>query len=215
MDSRATTESPASPPPSGAPRSSYGQILKSASLIGGSSLVQVALGIVRTKFVAILLGPSGVGLMSLYVNATGMVSTLAGFGARSSGVRQIAEAAATQDQTRIARSIKSLRRTVLLLGTAGALLLLCLSKPICWLTFGSYEHTGALAWLSLTILFAAVCDGQAALVQGMRRIADLAKLNILGAVFGTCLSIPLFFWLGQKGIVPFLLMVSAMTILTS
>jgi PST family polysaccharide transporter len=45
---------------------SYRQILKSSSLIGGSSLINMAIGMVRTKFVAVLLGPSGVGLMGVY-----------------------------------------------------------------------------------------------------------------------------------------------------
>ena len=44
----------------------YRQILKSSALIGGSSLISVVIGIVRTKAFALLLGPTGVGLMGLY-----------------------------------------------------------------------------------------------------------------------------------------------------
>src|SRR5436305_15174455 len=39
--------------------SSYGQILKSSAWIGGSQAANIALGIVRTKAMAILLGPAG------------------------------------------------------------------------------------------------------------------------------------------------------------
>ncbi len=45
---------------------SYGQILKSSALVGGSSAVNIALGIIRTKAMAILLGPAGFGLFGLY-----------------------------------------------------------------------------------------------------------------------------------------------------
>src|ERR1019366_1270384 len=81
---------------------SYAQILKSTLIMGGSSAVQVLLGIVRTKFVAVLLGPTGVGLMGVYTSITTMVNTLTELGARTSGVRQIAEATATGDEDRVA-----------------------------------------------------------------------------------------------------------------
>jgi len=44
----------------------YGQILKSSAVIGGSSMLNIAIGIIRTKAMAMLLGPSGVGLMGRY-----------------------------------------------------------------------------------------------------------------------------------------------------
>ena len=47
-------------------KSSYGQILKSSALIGGSSVVNILIGIVRTKAMALLLGPEGFGLMGVY-----------------------------------------------------------------------------------------------------------------------------------------------------
>ena len=40
-------------------------------LMGGSSLVNVALSIVRNKALAVLLGPEGVGLMGLYGSIVG------------------------------------------------------------------------------------------------------------------------------------------------
>ncbi len=42
-----------------AEKHSYGQILKSSVLIGGSSAVNIGIGIVRTKAIAVLLGPAG------------------------------------------------------------------------------------------------------------------------------------------------------------
>src|SRR5690606_30077475 len=78
--------------------SSYGQILKSTAMIGGSSLVNVAFSVLRMKAIAVLLGPGGVGLMSLYTSMADLTQTLAGLGIQASGVRQIAEAAGTGDE---------------------------------------------------------------------------------------------------------------------
>ena len=72
---------------------SYGQILKSSVLVGGSSLLNVAIGMVRTKVLALLLGPAGFGLFGVYNSIATLAQNLAGMGVNSSGVRQIAEAA--------------------------------------------------------------------------------------------------------------------------
>ena len=42
---------------------SYRQILKSSSLIGGSQGINFAIGLVKTKMVAVFLGSSGIGLV--------------------------------------------------------------------------------------------------------------------------------------------------------
>jgi len=109
---------------------SYAEILKSTTLVGGSQVINIFIGIVRTKFMAVLLGPAGVGLMGMYQAVTGMVGTVTGLGIGSSGVRQIAEAAGSGDQFRIARTIFALRRTALVLGMAGLLLSGALSRPL-------------------------------------------------------------------------------------
>ena len=44
---------------------SYGQILRSSALIGGSSVLNIAIRIIRTKAMAVLLGPALVLLFTL------------------------------------------------------------------------------------------------------------------------------------------------------
>jgi len=65
------------------------------------------------------------------------------------------------------------------------------------------------------VLFQLISAGQGALIQGMRRIGDLAKMGVLGALFGTLISIPVVYFLREKGVVPSLVGVAAMAIVTS
>ena len=209
-------ESPSLPPATDtAEKQSYRQILKSSALIGGSSVANIAIGIVRTKVLAVLLGPAGVGLAGLYGSISDLTFSVAGMGVNSSGVRQIAEAAGSDDSERIARTGVVLRRTSILLGVIGALLLLVFSRQVSALTFGNDQHAGAVSLLSIAVFFRLVSAGQGALINGMRRIADLAKMNVLGALFGTVISIVMVYFLREDGIVPSLIVVAAMTILTS
>lgn len=211
------------PPPGVAPavelsaaeKHTYGQILKSLVLIGGSSVLNIGIGIVRTKAMAVLLGPSGFGLMGLYGSIADLAVSIAGMGVNSSGVRQIAEAAGSGDAKRMARTVTVLRRTAVLLGIVGAGLLVAFPQKVSELTFGTDQHAGAVALLSLAVFFRLVAGGQGALVQGMRRIADLATMGVLGALFGTMISIPVVYFLRAEGVVPSLVCVAVMSFVTS
>jgi PST family polysaccharide transporter len=194
---------------------SYGQILKSSALIGGSSVVNIAMGIIRTKAMAMLLGPAGFGLFGLYGSIADLAQSVAGMGINSSGVRQIAEAVGTGDRSRIATTAAVLKRTSIFLALIGASLLLFFSRQISGLTFGTRERASAVALLSIAVFLKLISAGQGALIQGMRRIGDLAKMNVLGALFGACISIVAVYFFREKGVVPSLVGVAGMTIVTS
>lgn len=196
-------------------QNSYRQIIKSTSIMGGSTAITIVLRMVRMKILAVLLGPSGVGIIGIFDSITGLVNSVAGMGVETSGVRQIAEANASGDNDKIARTIITLRRTAMFTGMFGLVVLVALSCPLSLFTFGDTKHVMELIFLSVTILFTAVTGGQTALIQGLQRIRDLALLSILGAVWGTVFSIPIVYYFGEKGIVIFLIVVSAMTLVTS
>src|SRR5882757_1952584 len=196
-------------------KGTYGQIVKSSALVGGSSVLNIAIGIVRTKVMAVLLGPAGFGLFGLYGSITTLTQTLAGMGINSSGVRQIAEAAGSDNSERIAQIAVVLRRISILLGLLGAVLLVIFSRQVSLVTFGTTQRTASVCLLSLAVLFQLVSAGQGALIQGMRRIADLAKMNVISAFSGLIISIPVVYFFREKGIVPSLVGVAATMILTS
>lgn len=198
-----------------AEKQSYGQILKSSAVVGGSSVLNIAIGIVRTKAMALLLGPTGFGLFGLYGSIADLTQNIAGLGINSSGVRQIAEAVGSDSTERIARTTVVLRRTSILLGVLGATLLVVFSRQVSVLTFGSKQHAGAICLLSIAVFFRLVSAGQGALIQGMRHIKDLAKMGVVGAFSGTLISIPVVYFLREKGVVPSLVVVAAMSIIAS
>jgi PST family polysaccharide transporter len=193
----------------------YAQILKSTALIGGSSALNIAVGIVRTKAMAVLLGPAGFGLMGLFGSIADVAQSIAGMGVNNSGVRQIAVAVGTGDSERIARTVVVLRRISILLGILGAVLLVILSRQVSNLTFGNDQHAPAVALLSIAVFFRLVSAGQGALIQGMRRISDLARMGVQGALFGTIISIPMVYFLREEGVAPALVGVAAMSVVTS
>ena len=54
--------------------SSYSHILKYTSIFGGMQGLNILIGIIRTKLVALILGPVGMGLVSLFNSTISFIS---------------------------------------------------------------------------------------------------------------------------------------------
>jgi antigen flippase len=186
-------------------QNSYHQILRSSSVMGGAQGLNYIVGLLRMKVVAVLLGLSGVGLMSLYQSAVSLVGTASTLGIGSSGVREVAQAYGNEEATKAAQTVRVLRRTCWATGLLGWGLAAALAKPISEWVFGTPEHAFAIAVLGATLLMGSVSGGQMALLQGVRRIGDLARVNVAGMLINTVTTISLLLWLRERGIVPVLL----------
>ena len=125
---------------------------------------------------ALLLDPAGYGVMGAYVQVCDLARSAAQMGLNASGVRQIAEAAASSEAQRIARVVTVLRHTSIVCGLIGAVLLALLAGPVSELTFGDTEHESAIALLGVAVFFTVVAGGQGALLQRLLRIGDIAML---------------------------------------
>lgn len=196
-------------------KGTYAQILKSSALVGGASVLNIVIGIVRMKMMALLLGPAGLGLLSLYSSIVMLTQTFAGMGVNSSGVRQIAAANGSHEEERVALTTVVLIRTSILLGLFGALILILFSKQISIVTFGTRDHASAVSVLAIAVFLTLIGAGQSALLQGLRRITDLAKTSVIGAFLGTLLSLPLVYFFRDGGVIPSLVGVAAMTTFAS
>tara|TARA_B110000208_G_scaffold127789_1_gene155438 strand:+ start:6181 stop:7698 length:1518 start_codon:yes stop_codon:yes gene_type:complete len=196
-------------------KDSYSRIIKSSSIVGGAQLLNMLIGMVRIKFVAVLIGPAGFGLLNLYQTIIQMVSIIAGLGLRSSAVREIAQGFADEDQDAVACSVLSLRRMCWLNGALGAVAIVVFSSQLSQLTFGDTSHAGRVSFAGIAVFFMNLQAGQMAVIQGARRIGDLAKINVLGATIGSVFSIGLYYWLGVDGIVPAIIALAATQLMVS
>lgn len=200
------------PPPSEKTEGTHRQILKSSAMVGGSQIINIFVGIVRTKAMALLLGPGGFGLFGLYTSVANLAQTLADMGIFGSGVRQIAAAVSTKDERRVWQTVLVLRRISIVLGLIGVATMILFSHPISKITFGNDSHSRAICWLSIAVFLTLISSSQGAFIQGMRRVADLAKMQILGAIFGAISAITLVYFFREKGVVPSIICVAAMSI---
>jgi len=186
-------------------KSSYEQALKSSSIMGAAAGISLLIGMVRVKFVAVLIGTIGVGLLANYKIILGLLTTISGLGIQSSAVRDIACVVEKNDEQSMGRAVLTLRRICWITGLFGMMLMMGSSPLLSQWMFGSNEYTLDIATLGFVILFSNISGGQVALIQGMRRIGDLAKIDIISASIGTVIAASFYVWIGVRGIVPALL----------
>jgi PST family polysaccharide transporter len=184
---------------------SYRRILKSSSIIGGASVITILIGLVRTKILALLLGPAGVGLVSLYTGVMTTASTLATMGLDTVGTRQVAEAIGKEDDHALAVARRAMFWGAMLFAFAGALIVWTLRQVLARSVLGSDDHAGIVGWLSFGVALSVAGASQGALIQGMRRIGDMARLSVYGALLNTVGGLTLLWQWGAAGLVAFVL----------
>lgn len=187
---------------------SYSNIVNSFSIMGVASVVTLLLGVVRNKFTAVLIGTVGMGVLANFTAMQGMVATIFGLGVQSSSVREIAAANASGDEQAIARCAFALRRLCWITGFSGMLVTVAFSSIISKLTFGTEEYTLDIIGIGVVILIGNISTGHLALLQGMRRISEMAKTNVCSAFFATLTSFGFYACLGVNGIVPALIVIA-------
>jgi antigen flippase len=194
---------------------SYAQILRASSIMGGAAGINLLLGMLRVKFAAVLIGATGVGLNASFAALQGVLGTLAGLGIASSAVRDVAAAVARGDAPAIGRTVRAVRRVAWMTGLGGMGTMFLLSPLLSQLTFGHRGYTFDIAALGIAILFGNIAGGEMALIQGVRRIGDMARANIYGAVAGTLAAVCFYATLGLRGIVPSLIAIAAINLVLS
>jgi O-antigen/teichoic acid export membrane protein len=186
---------------------SYRRILKSTSIIGGASFSNIAIGLVRSKVVAILLGPAGMGIVSLYNSLINTATSLSTLGLGTVGTRQIAEAASTDDVQMLRVARRALLWGTLFLAFAGGIVVWSLRNVIAVHVFGSADYAKSIGWLAVGVALSVAGASQGAVIQGMRRIGDIARLSIISSTLSTVLGIAILWQWGRSGLLAYVLIV--------
>ncbi|HEY5085252.1 MAG TPA: O-antigen translocase [Rhizomicrobium sp.] len=184
---------------------SYRRILKSSSIIGGASVANILISLGRTKVLAILLGPAGIGLVSLYRALQTTGATVATFGLDIVGTRQIAEADAERNDHALAVARRAIFFSTVALAGLGGLLMWVFRGFIAQRVLGNAADSNIVGWLALGVVLSVGAASLAALIQGMRHIGDIARVTIYGALANTIFGILLIWRWGAHAIVFYVL----------
>lgn len=173
--------------------------------MGGAQVVTLATGFIRTKIIAMLIGPTGVGLVGVLSAFNGNLTALVGWGLGTSGVRTIAGAGDADKATKIA----AVRHFGAILSWLGLLVMVVSFWPIGWVTFKSNDYAVEIFIAGLAIPLAIATSMWSALLQANGHLRTLAKSQVLSALIGLLLGLPLIYFFGSKGIAASILLAAA------
>lgn len=169
--------------------------LKNTMVIAVSRVVQILAGIVRSKAIALILGPVGMGLNGLYNSAINMISEFCVFGLGFSAVREIAG-----DRANAADTLKTVSSWLRMLAVIGLCATLVLAPVLSEWAFGDSSHAWGFRILSVAVFFNVMTQGMLAVLQGMREIKRLAYSSMAGALASIVIAVPLYWMMGDRGI---------------
>lgn len=196
-------------------QSSYRQIMKATSIFGGVQIYNIVISVIRSKFIAVLLGPTGMGISGLLTSTTGLIANFSNLGLSTSAIKNVAAANASGNTARVSLVVSVLRRLVWITGIIGTIFTLVFAPWLSEVTFGNKDHTLAFRLISFTLLLTQINAGQLVVMQGMRKLKFLAKANIAGNTVGLLTGVPLYYFFGIEGIVPAIIVSSFTTLLFS
>lgn len=176
-------------------------------------MINIAVSLLKMKVVAVLLGPAGVGLIGLYTSLLQTGATVAGLGMNNSGIRQIAAAQAAGGDIEVGRVRRSLFWAMLTLAILGAMLFWLAREWIARVVLSDPSLSREVGWLAIALALSVGSGSQGALLTGMRRVSDLARIGIMSGVL-SAMSGVLAVWLwGRDGLVALILVAPAATFL--
>lgn len=187
------------------------KILKALSIFTGVQSIGILCSIVRAKLISIWIGTTGVGLFATFNSVLELMSTSTQLNIRESSVRDLSSASGE----RIAVTVAAVRWWARRLGIIGALAISLLSPLLSIISFGTADMWWGFCALSVAMFALSVNNGEQAIMQGTSQLQRLAKSAMWGAVGGTVVSIPMYYFLGTGSIVPSIIIFSLATMTAS
>ena len=181
--------------------SSYRSILKATGVFGVMQVIKLLISIVSSKFVAIYLGPVGIGIVSLLNNAVTIILAVTNFEFLKTATREVALNNDSDDRIKLTNTIATLQKMALFIGMFGALISILFSKTLSHFTFGSYEKQHWFILLSFYFIVTSFSNARLSILQGVNNIKTLALSNILIAFFTAVGSIVIYYFMRMDGII--------------
>ncbi|WP_459187582.1 oligosaccharide flippase family protein [Parabacteroides sp. APC149_11_2_Y6] len=180
----------------------YRKIAKNTAILGGSQVAQMITTLIRTKIIAILLGPVGMGVNILILSALSTIQQFSSFGIFQSGVRDLSYTYENKGPLKFAILQQVFNHITFISGLFGVAICLLLSPLLSQLSFGNLDYTWSFAIVSISLLFIALQNGIISILQSTKNLQLIAKSTIVGAILNLTITTPIFYFFKIKGIVP-------------
>lgn len=190
-------------------KNSYRSILKGTSFLGGVQIFLVLINLIRGKFIALLLGPEGMGMANLFNTSSNTVQRFASLGLNLAVVKEVAEHKEDETALSLIKAISA--RLIMATALIGGLFCVFFAGWLSRLSFGTDEYSWQFMLLGVAVFLTVAGNGKMSVLQGLHEVEALSKSTLYGALSGLLVSVPLYYFFGNKGIVPAMVIFAGVT----
>uniref|UniRef100_UPI00375378C9 oligosaccharide flippase family protein n=1 Tax=Flavobacterium sp. TaxID=239 RepID=UPI00375378C9 len=180
---------------------SYHSILKATGVFGVMQIIKLLISMISSKFIAVFIGPIGIGVVSLLNNAVNIILAITNFEFLKTATREVALNHDSSNTIKLSKTIATLQKMAIFIGLLGAIISLLFSKTLSYYTFGSYNKQHWFVILSLYFLLTSFSNARLSILQGINNINALAWSTIVIAFFTSIGSVIIYYFLRFEGII--------------
>ena len=177
------------------------KILESTLIMGSSSVLVMAMDLIRVKICAVILGPQGVGALSILNQFHVVALTITSLGLGTGIIRYVATFESEGDPISVQLLVGSAFRIVFIVASAAFILCFLLSPYLSHWILGDKRYFVFIIIYALSLPLAAYPMIAGNLLGGLKKIKSLAKINIYRSIISLLFIIPIVYFHRLKGAV--------------
>jgi PST family polysaccharide transporter len=172
-------------------------LVKVSFLNSVSTIIKVAAGMVSTKIVAAVIGPSGVALVGQLNNFSTIVLNVATGGIANGVTKYVAEQSG--EEFKINKFIHTALWVTIILSVFCGLVLIIGANWFSFLILKSTKYTIVFLLFGFTVIFYSLNTLLLAIVNGLKNFNLFIRINLMNSIVGLCFSVIFSLWLGITG----------------
>jgi PST family polysaccharide transporter len=177
------------------------RLLKVTALMSSVTVITLFFNLLKNKAIAVLVGPSGIGLYSLFMSLYTTMVSLTSIASGGSVVKAIAEANSKNDKPKLYAIKKILTFLAIAIGVSIGFLVFIFREKLSQWAFGSPLYADEIKLIGFVIIFAIFANFWQSWLNGLREIRMIAKIRVYTTIVVSTISIVLVYFYRLDGII--------------
>lgn len=176
-------------------------IFKATAILGSSSIVTVITGLISAKFLAKMIGPTGIGYLAMMQGFLALAVMISGLGVATGTVKTVAKAIAEKDEEAITSNQKAAITLTIVSGFTALLLIILFQDFFNRLMLDGQGNRYEIVLLGVGSVFMLAAACFTGILNAHHNIKALAQIAIVNSILNVAFLI-FFAWLfGIKGLI--------------
>lgn len=157
-------------------------LVKITALMSSVTVINLFFNLLKTKVIAIVTGPIGVGLYSIFISLYTTIVSLASVTSGGSVIKAVAEANSNSDKIKLAVIHKILTLIALFISSVIAILIFVFSNQLSILAFNNENYSIHIKIIGFVMVFIIFSNFWQSWLNGLRLVKEIAKIRLYSTI---------------------------------